>query len=63
MAALLSLQGYDSDSTDSKSEEEKSDGFNDHFQPIDKSKSVAASIILAAAPEVESIVRLFHFYF
>ncbi|KAK7492072.1 hypothetical protein BaRGS_00016736 [Batillaria attramentaria] len=55
MAALMSLRHYDSDSDASNDEkEEQNDGFNAHLQPIDKSKSVGASMALVLAPEVET---------
>ena len=58
MAALLSLKSYDSDSAGSTSEnDEKIDGFNAHLEPLDKSNSIAASMMLVSAPTVESTVR------
>ncbi|KAK7108013.1 pre-mRNA-processing factor 17-like [Littorina saxatilis] len=56
MAGLLSLQNYDSGSEGSNDEkDEKSDGFNAHLQPVDKTKSIAANMMLMSAPEVESV--------
>ena len=57
MAALLSLQSYDSDSNESSSEKEESnDGLNAHLKPLEKSKTISSSLMLVAAPVVESIV-------
>ena len=58
MAALLSLKNYDSDSGASNDEkDEQTDEFSAHLQPLDKPKSIAASMVLVSAPTVESTVR------
>lgn len=60
MAALLSLQNYDSDSGASNDDkEDQDDGFNAHLRPVDKSKSIAASMALVLAPEVVPSVSYF----
>ena len=57
MAALLSLQNYESGSEGSNEEhDENTDEFNAHLKPVDKPNSVAASLMLIPAPEVESNV-------
>ena len=58
MAALLSLKSYDTDSGESNDEkDEQTDEFNAHLKPLDKTKPIAANMMLVSAPTIESTVR------